>query len=70
MCNSGSAALLALAGGALAKTTGVADDTGLQSGPCYEALVDKNETNPTTARPSATTSSSRVSTSTRKLWCD
>jgi hypothetical protein len=37
------------AGAASAKTTGVDDDAQLQSGPCYEALVDKNETNPTTA---------------------
>ena len=27
---------------ALAKTTGVDDDPALQSGPCYEALVDMN----------------------------
>jgi hypothetical protein len=32
-----------------AKTTGVEDDAQLQSGPCYEALVDKNESSPTTA---------------------
>jgi hypothetical protein len=40
---------LALASAASAKTTGVGDDASLQSGPCYEALVEKNETNPTTA---------------------
>jgi len=40
---------LALAGPASAKSAGVGDDAGLQSGPCYEALVDKNETSPTTA---------------------
>jgi hypothetical protein len=34
---------------ALAKTTGVSDDPALQSGPCYDALVDKNAANPTTA---------------------
>jgi hypothetical protein len=33
----------------LAKTTGVNDDPALQSGPCYQALVDKNAANPTTA---------------------
>jgi len=43
------AAGLVLASAASAKTTGVDDDPGLQSGPCYEALVDKNETHPTTA---------------------
>ena len=34
---------------ALAKTTGVGDDPALQTGPCYEALVDKNAATPTTA---------------------
>jgi hypothetical protein len=34
---------------AFAKTTGVGDDPALQTGPCYEALVDKNAANPTTA---------------------
>jgi hypothetical protein len=43
------AAGCALASEASAKTTGVGDDANLQSGPCYEALVDKNETTPTTA---------------------
>jgi hypothetical protein len=43
------AAGLLLASSACAKTTGVDEDRALQSGPCYEALVDKNETNPTTA---------------------
>ena len=43
------AAALIAAGAAAAKTTGVDDDPQLQSGPCYEALVDKNESNPTTA---------------------
>jgi len=43
------AAGLLLASAACAKNTGVDEDRGLQSGPCYEALVDKNESNPTTA---------------------
>jgi hypothetical protein len=43
------AAGLLLASAASAKNTGVDEDRALQSGPCYEALVDKNETNPTTA---------------------
>jgi hypothetical protein len=34
---------------AIAKTTGVGDDPALQTGPCYEALVDKNAATPTTA---------------------
>jgi hypothetical protein len=34
---------------AIAKTTGVSDDPALQTGPCYEALVDKNAATPTTA---------------------
>ena len=34
---------------ALAKTTGVGDDPTLQTGPCYDALVDKNAATPTTA---------------------
>ena len=34
---------------AIAKTTGVGDDPVLQTGPCYEALVDKNAATPTTA---------------------
>ena len=34
---------------AFAKTTGVGDDPALQTGPCYEALVDKNAATPTTA---------------------
>ncbi len=33
----------------LAKTTGVDDDAALQSGPCYQALVDRNVSQPTTA---------------------
>jgi hypothetical protein len=43
------AAALIVASAASAKTTGVVDDAQLQSGPCYEALVEKNETSPTTA---------------------
>jgi hypothetical protein len=43
------AAALLAASAASAKTTGVEDDSQLQSGPCYEALVDKNENSPTTA---------------------
>lgn len=42
-------ASMLIAAGALAKTTGVGDDPAIQSGPCYEALVDKNAANPTTA---------------------
>jgi hypothetical protein len=34
---------------AIAKTTGVGDNPALQTGPCYEALVDKNAATPTTA---------------------
>src|SRR5271165_4848934 len=34
---------------AFAKTTGVGDDPALQTGPCYEALVDKNAATPTAA---------------------
>jgi hypothetical protein len=34
---------------AIAKTTGVGDDPALQTGPCYESLVDKNVATPTTA---------------------
>ena len=37
------------AASALAKSTGVGDDPALQNGPCYDALVDKNAANPTTA---------------------
>jgi hypothetical protein len=33
----------------LAKSTGVGDDAALQSGPCYQALVDRNVSQPTTA---------------------
>ncbi len=33
----------------LAKSTGVDEDTKLQSGPCYQALVDRNIAQPTTA---------------------
>lgn len=40
---------LLLASAAAAKNTGVGDDAALESGPCYEALVDKNESHPTTA---------------------
>jgi hypothetical protein len=43
------AALLLAAGAASAKNTGVGDDPVLQSGPCYEALIDKNAATPTTA---------------------
>ena len=43
------AAALTAAAAASAKNTGVGDDPLLESGPCYEALVDKNESNPTTA---------------------
>jgi hypothetical protein len=43
----GAALLCAI--GAQAKTTGVGDDPALQSGPCYDALVDKNAATPTTA---------------------
>ena len=43
------AAALIAAPAAIAKTTGVADDPTLQSGPCYDALVDKNAATPTTA---------------------
>jgi hypothetical protein len=32
-----------------AKSTGVGDDSAVQSGPCYEALVDRNAAQPTTA---------------------
>jgi hypothetical protein len=32
-----------------AKSTGVDEDSTLQSGPCYQALVDRNVTSPTTA---------------------
>ena len=32
-----------------AKSTGVGDDTALQSGPCFQALVDRNAAQPTTA---------------------
>jgi hypothetical protein len=32
-----------------AKSTGVDEDTALQSGPCYQALVDRNVAQPTTA---------------------
>ena len=41
---------LILSACAFAKTTGVGDDPALQTGPCYDALVDKNAANPTTAR--------------------
>jgi hypothetical protein len=34
-----------------AKSTGVGEDSALQSGPCYEALVDRNAAQPTTAPP-------------------
>ncbi len=40
---------LLLSACAFAKTTGVGDDPALQTGPCYDALVDKNAANPTTA---------------------
>lgn len=43
------AAFLLASPGAYAKTTGVGDDAAVQSGPCYQALVDKNAANPTTA---------------------
>ncbi len=42
-------ALLSIAASADAKTTGVNDDPAVQTGPCYQALVDKNAANPTTA---------------------
>jgi hypothetical protein len=32
-----------------AKSTGVGDDSAVQTGPCYEALVDRNAAQPTTA---------------------
>ncbi len=48
-CSALLASALLAASAASAKNTGVGDDAQLQSGPCYEALVDKNETNPTTA---------------------
>jgi hypothetical protein len=38
-----------ICGSGQAKTTGVGDDPALQTGPCYQALVDKNAANPTTA---------------------
>jgi hypothetical protein len=41
--------VLLLSASAEAKTPGVGDDPTLQSGPCYDALVDKNAYNPTTA---------------------
>jgi hypothetical protein len=34
-----------------AKSTGVGEDSALQSGPCYQALVDRNAAQPTTAPP-------------------
>ncbi|RBP17585.1 hypothetical protein DFR50_10277 [Roseiarcus fermentans] len=40
---------LLVSAAALAKTTGVVDDPALQTGPCYDALVDKNAATPTTA---------------------
>jgi len=40
---------LGYSGAALAKSTGVDEDSGLQSGPCYQALVDRNVSQPTTA---------------------
>ena len=36
-------------GASLAKSTGVDEDSALQSGPCYQALVDRNVAQPTTA---------------------
>ena len=42
-------AAMLLAAGADAKSTGVGNDPTIQSGPCYEALVDKNAATPTTA---------------------
>jgi hypothetical protein len=49
LCATILAAALLAASAASSKTTGVEDDSQLQSGPCYEALVDKNENSPTTA---------------------
>jgi len=40
---------LTMVDSASAKTTGVVEDPALQSGPCYEALIDRNAANPTTA---------------------
>jgi hypothetical protein len=49
LCTTLLAFALMSANPASAKNTGVGDDASLQSGPCYEALVDKNESSPTTA---------------------
>ena len=49
LCAAIVATALLAAGAASAKNTGVGDDPLLESGPCYEALVDKNESSPTTA---------------------
>ena len=46
-CVFGAAMLVSVS--CLAKSTGVGDDPALQTGPCYQALVDKNAANPTTA---------------------
>ncbi len=43
------AAAMSVPTGASAKTTGVSEDPSVQSGPCYDALVDKNAATPTTA---------------------
>jgi hypothetical protein len=43
------AAAITTASATLAKTTGVGDDPALQQGPCYQALVDRNVAQPTTA---------------------
>jgi hypothetical protein len=40
---------LGYASQSLAKSTGVGEDSALQSGPCYQALVDRNVAQPTTA---------------------
>jgi len=46
-CVFGAAMLVSVS--CFAKSTGVGDDPALQSGPCYQALIDKNAANPTTA---------------------
>jgi len=40
---------LVYSGACLAKSTGVDENSALQSGPCYQALVDRNVSQPTTA---------------------